>query len=302
MSAERDETRIVRSWLEDGVTVLPDRVLDAVLDQLPTTPQRRAFWPARRPPLMNTYFKIVVAAVAVVVLAVIGAYLLPRSGGFGNQSTPSPSRTNPPSATATQDAVPPAGALEIGRHMLSEDDAPFSLAISTDGWSSSGVDCSNCAPGTGWLQKGPQNTDPGSAWMPIWSINGVYADPCTQDPAPVAETIDELAAAVAGLPGMDVSGPTDVTVGGFPAKHLVLTVGADIGCAPSDYNLWYDDVSCGSPEPVCGRWVTALHSTIRVWIVDIGDTYAWIEAETYDGANAALNTEIQRMVDSIQFE
>ena len=42
MSAERDETRIVRSWLEEGVTVLPDRVLDAVLDQLPTTHQRRA--------------------------------------------------------------------------------------------------------------------------------------------------------------------------------------------------------------------------------------------------------------------
>ena len=48
MSAERDETRIVRSWLEDGVTVLPDRVLDAVLDQLPATHQRRAWWPARR--------------------------------------------------------------------------------------------------------------------------------------------------------------------------------------------------------------------------------------------------------------
>ena len=38
MSAERDETRIVRSWLEEGVTVLPDRVLDAVLDQVPATP------------------------------------------------------------------------------------------------------------------------------------------------------------------------------------------------------------------------------------------------------------------------
>ncbi len=38
MSAERDVTRIVRSWLEEGVTALPDRVLDAVLDQSPRPP------------------------------------------------------------------------------------------------------------------------------------------------------------------------------------------------------------------------------------------------------------------------
>ncbi len=38
MSTERDVYRIVTSWLEEGVTVLPDRVLDAVIDQLPSTP------------------------------------------------------------------------------------------------------------------------------------------------------------------------------------------------------------------------------------------------------------------------
>ena len=48
MSTERDVTRIVRSWLEEGVTTLPDRVLDTVLDQIPATRQRRAWWPARR--------------------------------------------------------------------------------------------------------------------------------------------------------------------------------------------------------------------------------------------------------------
>jgi hypothetical protein len=38
MSSDRDVTRTVRSWLEDGATALPDRVLDAVLDQIPATP------------------------------------------------------------------------------------------------------------------------------------------------------------------------------------------------------------------------------------------------------------------------
>ena len=48
MSTDRDTTRIVRSWLEEGATALPDRVLDAVLDQVPATSQRRPLWPARR--------------------------------------------------------------------------------------------------------------------------------------------------------------------------------------------------------------------------------------------------------------
>jgi hypothetical protein len=34
MTTERETTRIVRSWLEDGATQLPDRVLDGVLDAL----------------------------------------------------------------------------------------------------------------------------------------------------------------------------------------------------------------------------------------------------------------------------
>lgn len=32
MSTDRDVTRIVRSWLEEGATALPDRVLDGVID------------------------------------------------------------------------------------------------------------------------------------------------------------------------------------------------------------------------------------------------------------------------------
>ncbi len=37
MSTERDVNRIVRSWMDEGVTALPEHVLDAVLDQVPAT-------------------------------------------------------------------------------------------------------------------------------------------------------------------------------------------------------------------------------------------------------------------------
>ena len=94
MSTDRETTRIVRSWLDEGVTKLPDRVLDAVLDQVPTTPQRRSGWSAWRSYRMNTYAKIVAAAAAVLVVGVAAYQFLPRSGGVGGPGptiNPSPS-------------------------------------------------------------------------------------------------------------------------------------------------------------------------------------------------------------------
>ena len=92
MSTDRETTRIVRSWLEEGVTRLPDRVLDAVLDQVPATPQRRSWWPAWRLSDMNTFAKFAIAATTVLVVAVVGYNLLPGVGGTGGPTaTPSPS-------------------------------------------------------------------------------------------------------------------------------------------------------------------------------------------------------------------
>ena len=81
MSADRDVTRIVRSWLEEGATALPDRVLDTVLDQLPATPQRRAAWPARRFLSMDIPARLAATA-AVALVAVIGAIAIPKGGGI----------------------------------------------------------------------------------------------------------------------------------------------------------------------------------------------------------------------------
>ncbi len=48
MTTDAELSRIVRSWLEDGRTRLPDHVLDAVLADVPTTSQHRPWWPPRR--------------------------------------------------------------------------------------------------------------------------------------------------------------------------------------------------------------------------------------------------------------
>ena len=73
MSTDRDTTRIVRSWLRTEEHESADRVLDAVLDHLDTTPQRRfTWWPARRFSHMNNTAKLALVAAVFVVAALLG--------------------------------------------------------------------------------------------------------------------------------------------------------------------------------------------------------------------------------------
>jgi hypothetical protein len=92
MSQERDVTRLVRSWIREDQHESADRILGVVLDRLDTTPQRRSWWPARRSNRVNTYVKLIGAAAAVLLVAVVGYQFLPaQSGGVGGQPTIAPS-------------------------------------------------------------------------------------------------------------------------------------------------------------------------------------------------------------------
>ena len=106
MSSDRELTHIVRSWLDEGVTVLPDRVLDDVLAQLPLTSQRRPWWRAWRTQLMNGTFKFAAAGLTVVAVAAIGLAV------YLSRPSVVPSATQPPNqspsvtvASPTQPAV-----------------------------------------------------------------------------------------------------------------------------------------------------------------------------------------------------
>ena len=92
MTTERDPgTRIVLSWLREETHENAERVLLRALDEVDTTPQRRSWWPAWRSNRMNTYAKLLAAAAAVLVVAVVGYQFLPRNGGIGGPSTIAPS-------------------------------------------------------------------------------------------------------------------------------------------------------------------------------------------------------------------
>ena len=121
MTTDRETVRALRSLFEDDVTVLPDRVFDAVLTDLPVTRQQSPiFGRGARSFRIAPIRYAVLVGVAVVAFAVgSGLY-----GGFGSSgglvtptASPSPSISSPPASPSALrsptpkpgTATPPAG-------------------------------------------------------------------------------------------------------------------------------------------------------------------------------------------------
>ncbi len=234
MSTDRDTTRIVRSWLEDGVTALPDRVLDAVLDQLPTTPQRRPSWLARRFPEMNTTAKVALGIAAVVLVAFLSFnYLAARNVGNPGLGDPSPSPT--PEPTPTPQPIP-AGALEPGTYLLAHGlNATITVPAGWGNLDDRGVFKDTAGGSVTTVVFWPFPTD----------FNEVYTDPCewstnVVDP-PVGPTVDDLANALAAQSMRGDPVPRDVTIDGYEGKVLQMTVPSDIdiaACDDGEFRSW----------------------------------------------------------------
>jgi hypothetical protein len=91
MRTDHDLERAVRLWVAQGSDQLPDRALDAALDEIATTKQRHAGWVARRINLMNgNALKFGAAAVAIIAAAVLGVRFLSAPVGEPSEPTPSP--------------------------------------------------------------------------------------------------------------------------------------------------------------------------------------------------------------------
>jgi hypothetical protein len=96
MSTDRDVTRALRSWLHEDAHEDAERVLNLVLEEIDTTPQRRAAWLTRRFPLLTKSFRFAALAAVILVAVVVTIKLLPGGGIGGPTTTP----TAKPSASA----------------------------------------------------------------------------------------------------------------------------------------------------------------------------------------------------------
>jgi hypothetical protein len=296
MTADRDATRIVRSWLEDGVTALPDRVLEAVLDQLPATPQRRATWPARRFSAMNRPLQIALIAAAILVAAIVGYRLLPSN--IGNQPTPSPtpSATSAPTAVAfgsLGDEAIPIGDVSVG----STFDVPLMMTVPL-GWAAVGSD--ELSDNVSFHKD---RTGEAPLWVGFSLVENLYADPCHapeggMNPV-VGPSVDDLAQALGELPGFDSGPVADVTIDGHTGKRLDLTTDIDPATSDCDDATWLFvwEGENGSTLQVPGP------TNLQITILDVDGTRLVMWAEYWEGRTSAEElAEAQDILASIRFE
>jgi hypothetical protein len=285
MSADRDETRIVRSWLEDGATMLPDRVLDAVLDQLPATPQRRAGWLARRFPPLNNTMKLAVAAAFVLVVALVGI------GVMGPRNNPGTTSTTATPSPTPRIGLPLPGSFEPGTYRM----APRGAAPATFTYT---------VP-AGWAMDADHfvNKDlggPREVAFATWEITHVFGDGCHTEGTivQVGPTVDDLVTGLMSQANREISGPTDVDFAGYPAKRVELFVPAD--WEDPDCPLVRNWPDAGGSDD--GGWRARPGQTDVVYIFEVDGKRVVFSTWHMQDTPAADLAELDDIIASIEFE
>jgi hypothetical protein len=289
MRADQDVTRIVRSWLRRDEHDSADRVLDAVLDQLDTTPQRRATgWPARRLPDMNNTVRLAIGLAAVVVIALLGIRFL----GLGDPNTGVPGETVAPTATPVE-LPDTTGELSPGTYFVEKPavtPARFTLEVPA-GWETiDGTFLGKIKDRAFYVALSP------------WVVDQVYTDPCQWVTAelepPLGPSVDDLATALADQVGRDATTPTDVMLGGYPGKMVELSVPDDFDvttCDNEEFRMWRSLGSAGGYNYGPGQQDT-------VYIIDVDGERLVIHAMHTPIASEGDIAELQAIVDSIRIE
>ena len=303
MKARSDTERILDAYLAPEADRLADRVIDAALADIARTPQRRSWWPAWRSNRMNAYAKLIAAAAAVLVVAVVGYQFLPRNGGIAGQPTAQPSPT--PTSSPTAAAIPPLpeGRLAAGTYRL----RPLSSGTVT-------IDAT--VPDGGWV-GGPPNAIGGPvgdsngpngvavAFLKAQNING---DPCHWDKngsrsAPqegdieVGPTVDDLADALAANTSYESTTPVKATLGGYSGKRLELQLVPDpSGC--DTYNGEGDQYFVFGGRDG-GQYAQGGANTWQVTIVDVKGTRLIAVLMAYKETSAADLSAAQGILESI---
>jgi hypothetical protein len=257
---------------------------------------------------MNSTLKIALGAAAVIAVVLAGVALMPRSdpsvvGGGGTPSA-SPSPTSTPTPTA------PASAAVPEFPGVSEAVAPGTYLWSAG--AATPADITFTVP-AGWASRyGIPNKDrggPGEIAVGNWIISNVFTDPCQWagallDP-PVGPTVDDLATALVAQNQRNASAPTDVTLGGYPAKRIELSIPADLDQATCDggvFRAWVspDEDPTRAPQSSIESFGMRSGQLEVVYIVDVNGDRLVIDTWHMPGTSAADLAELDAILASMR--
>lgn len=299
MSSDPETTRIVRSWLDEGVTQLPDRVLDAVLDEVPATPQRRAtWWPVRRLSTMNTTLKFGLAAVVVAVAVLIGINALGTPANLGG---PGPGPTDEPTVEPTpspESSPSDAGALPRVLTYSPGDGVEVTLTIAAPLWDGEGI--------LEWGETGANAPDGAGMISFAGSEYYVYGDPCDWSstiPETPATTVDEIVDALSDQASREASAPEDITVDGYAGKKVILDMADDVDFEACDEGLFaLLGQSRGTSGDDVGRYSQDPGQIEELWIVDVDGLIVVFDGVYYADTTPSVVDELRAILASATFE
>jgi hypothetical protein len=307
MTAPRHPDDLVQAFLAEGPTDLPDQAFDAVRGEIHRTRQRTVIGPWRKPNV-SSFVRIALAAAVVGVIALAWVNFGPRNSGPGVTPSPTPTQSIAPSTT-------PAG---------SSSNLTPGLLCSSGGSCRTG----NLDPGTYSFEAGssapyratftvPADWSASSDWyvlkhagstaelmFTMWEVTHIYPDACHHEDSALERagtTAGELATLLTAQKSRVASATTDVTVAGFPAKQLELTVPADLDvatCTGAVLRPWPDP----GPDLSGGYCCFPAGSVDDVSIVDASGNRIVFIARHQPGSSSADQAELQSIVDSLAIE
>jgi hypothetical protein len=116
----------------------------------------------------------------------------------------------------------------------------------------------------------------------------------------VGRTIDDLVSAWTNLPGVDATAARDVTVDGFDAKEIELTVSAEAR-NPKNCSGMFSRCSFGDGGTHCRNELAGrINQELRIWILDIDDERLMILAGSFPDTSQQDRAALDEIVASIQ--
>jgi hypothetical protein len=151
---------------------------------------------------------------------------------------------------------------------------------------------------------GLERTDEGRlAELSFGSVDNLVADPCASGEVgpllepPIGAAVDDLAAGLRALPGLEFSEPVAVTLAGWEGVRMQQTHPAT--CETGGFTpLWVTPPEGGERWTVASR--AGWHSTY--WILDIGGLRFAVVAAYERDAPRRVRDELEQIVQSIVIE
>jgi hypothetical protein len=211
MTNRADFDRIARDWLAEGPAELSDRVLEAALEEVHLTRQRRVMHGPWRNRSMPNSIRIAIAAALVAAVGIAAFALIPRGGqnNVGASPIPSPSGSSPaPSASPTAAGVVPlplTGRADAGTYRTDAIDPPLTFTWET------GLDIHLANPGI------VVTAEAGLARYIVLANAVAVVDPATGDRQPLPA---DLVAWLEDHPGLDAGPAQPISIGGLEGQVI----------------------------------------------------------------------------------